>query len=115
MAKENNNTVPYALQKQFLAYKNALKAKDYKKLYDLQLPYFRYIHSYKEYKQYKSNFFDIDKYDISNIRLLDEKTIALTIGFTTKKNKNIQYFNQIWYNVGDKFFTKEQDIVLFKD
>ena len=100
------------LKREFSTFWKSFDKKNYKKMYLIEAPYFRYLYSFDDYRAYYKNFKKIDVVAVDKIIQDGGKytlKLKLSIG-----NKDV-YFDDIWLRVNKKVFHKTDDIVLFKD
>lgn len=107
------------LPKEFLdsfnTYKKARLAKDAKSIYELQLPYFRYLNSFPSFKHYINALVEAKNIKITKILRKNAENIDIIIGLKLKNTKNMIYYKQNWYKLRDRYYLLTKDFMIFRD
>ncbi len=112
-AKTNCKDLPKEFLQTFNVYKKYIIKKDSKKLYDMQLPYFRYLNKFKDFKYYINARVPVKDMKIVNIEEKDEKNIKINVGLKLKNKKDMTYLTHYWYKIKDKYYILTKDEFIF--
>lgn len=110
----NMSKLPKDFLKTFEAYKTFLKNKDAKNLYNLELPYFRYLNNFDSYKAYINSHVSIEDIKITNVVRKNEKNIEIIVGIKAKNEKNMFFLSLQWYNINNNYFMLTKDDIIFR-
>lgn len=111
----NEISLPNDFLKKFEIFRISMIKKDAKTLYDLQLPYFKYLNTYETYKSYIDNHFDIENIKIQDVISKNEKKIEIFLELKLKNKKNMIYYTQTWYKMPKGYFMLTKEMFMFRD
>lgn len=101
----SNEKLPENFIKTFELYKKASYERNAKILYDLQLPYFRYLNKFSKFKTFMNSRVEIEDIKITKILAKNDEKIEIIIGLRLKNAKNMLYLQQNWYLVNKNYYT----------
>lgn len=111
----NEINLPDDFLKKFKIFKTSMIKKDAKKLYDLQLPYFKYLYPYNTYKAYIDRHFAIEDIKIQQVISKNDEKIQIFLEIKQKNKKNMIYYDQTWYKMPKGYFMLTKDMFMFRD
>ncbi len=97
----------------FDRYKKAYINKDAKSLYDLNPPVFRFLNSFKSYKEHVKAFSQAEEVKITKILQKTEEKLVLMVGIKLKNRKDMIYLEQNWYKLGSDYYVVEDIPFIF--
>lgn len=107
-------SAPKDFLKRFDEFRLAMIKKDSQKLYEMQIPYFKYLNSFNEYKVYINSFIDLEDVEISKILAKNEKNLEIVVNLKPKNKKNMIYYKQSWFKIKNTYFVLTREELIFK-
>lgn len=108
-----NEKLPENFIKTFDLYKKASYERDAKVLWNLQLPYFRYLNKFSEFETFMNARVVIEDIKITKILEKNDEKIKIIIGLRLKNAKNMLYLQQNWYLVSNNYYTILDESMFF--
>lgn len=105
---------PKNFLKSFDIYKNARMEKDAKKLYEIQVPFFKYLNSFSHYKDYVGWLVKTESIKIDKIVEKNDDFVEILLKLKLKNKENMLYYNQSWYRIGNRYYMLTKEDLLFK-
>lgn len=100
--------LPKEFLKTFDNYVSYATKEDIKKLYDMELSYMRFLHSYDEFKELTQRYEKPLKITIAEVKSLKDDEILITIDKVIKKANSKEtesvYLQQKWFKVDGKYY-----------
>lgn len=106
--------IPKDFLDRFETYKQARIAKNAKVLYNLQVPYFKYLNRYKDYKYYVNAMASAKNIKITNFIKKNANFFRIIVGLKVKNKKNMIYLEQSWYRIKDNYYLLPNDDIIFR-
>lgn len=89
----------------FEKYKKVELSRDIKKMYSYQVPYMKYLHSYKEFEDFIKINREFEDIKINSANFINDEAISLNVNKKFKgKNSGVVNIDEIWYNINGKYF-----------
>ncbi len=94
-------------------YKTNIISKNAKALYEMNLPIFRFLNSYKSYSVYIKNYLIAQDINISKVLEKTDEKVVLINSIKAKNKENMVYLKQEWYKFKGKYYIMTSDPFIF--
>ncbi len=112
--KISKEDLPKSFLKTFEDYKTYIYNKNARKLYEMQIPFFRYLNDFKSFEYYVNASVPIESIGIANISKKNIQNIEIIVQLKLKNRKNMVYLSQYWYKIKDKYYILTKNEFIFK-
>ncbi len=112
--KLSKDDLPKKFLKTFENYKTYTYNKNAKKLYEMQVPFFRYLNDFKSFEYYINANVPVESMEIANISKKNTQNIEIIVQLKLKNRKNMVYLSQYWYKVKDNYYILTKNEFIFK-
>ena len=107
--QENNQTVLEKYQnliQRYREYWNYFSKKDFRRAYDYELPYQRFLHPYSWYQEFNRPNDQSYTIILLSIHPLNDFTAILNSKYVSEDNKTVSFFKDKWILVNGRWFHK---------